>query len=129
MAATDRTVICITGDGGFMYGLAELATAVQHGINVITIVFVDNAFGASYNDQQTRFKKRVVGTRLHNPSFAEVAEIFGAKGIKAEAGQVDKALQEALGENRPTVIEVPIPTLTPPFQIPPISDPDKTKSS
>lgn len=118
VAAPDRTVLCITGDGGFMYAMPELATAVQHGINVITIVFVNNAFGASYTDQQTRFKNRVVGTEFHNPSFAEVAEIFGAKGIKTEAEQVGKALQEALGENRPVVIEATIPTLTPPFQIP-----------
>lgn len=119
VAAPDRAVVCIVGDGGFMYALPELATAVQHGISVITIVFVDNAFGASYNDQQTRFKKRVMGTELHNPSFAQVAEVFGAKGIKTEAEHVGKKLREALEENRPTVIEVPIPTLTPPFQIPP----------
>jgi acetolactate synthase-1/2/3 large subunit len=118
VAAPDRPVVCIVGDGGFMYGLPELATAVQYGINVILIVFVDNAFGASNNDQQTRFKKRVVGTELYNPSFAEVAQVFGAKGIKAKAEQVGKALREALKADCPTVIEVPMPTLPPPFQLP-----------
>lgn len=118
VAAPDQAVVCITGDGGFMYALPELATAVQHGINLVTIVFVNNAFGASLSDQQTRFKNRVVGTELHNPSFAKVAEIFGARGIKTEVDQIGKALNEALGENRPVVIEVPISTLTPPFQIP-----------
>jgi acetolactate synthase-1/2/3 large subunit len=119
VAAPDRTVVCIVGDGGFMYALPELATAVQHGISVITIVFVDNAFGATYNDQQTRFKKRVIGTELYNPSFAQVAEVFGAKGIRTEAEHMSKALREALREDRPTVIEVPIPTLTPPFHLSP----------
>jgi acetolactate synthase-1/2/3 large subunit len=118
VAAPDQTVVCITGDGGFMYAMPELATAVQHGINVITIVFVNDAFGASYSDQQTRFKKRVVGTELHNPNFAKVAELFGAKGIETKGEHVGKALQEALGENRPVVIKATIPTLTPPFQIP-----------
>ena len=120
VAAPDRPVACITGDGGFMYALSELATAVQHTINVITIVFVDNAFGASYNDQQTRFKKRVVGTKLYNPSFAKIAETFGARGIKTDKDQVGKALREALAESRPTVIEVPIPAFVPRFQISPV---------
>jgi acetolactate synthase-1/2/3 large subunit len=61
VTAPNRPVVGIVGDGGFMYALPELATAVQYHIPVITIVFVDNAFGASYNDQQTRFKKRVIG--------------------------------------------------------------------
>lgn len=118
VAAPDRPVVCITGDGGFMYALPELATAVQYDIPVVTIVFVDNAFGASNHDQQTRFKKRIIGTELYNPNFAQVAEAFGVKGIKVEANLVGKALREALEANRPAVIEVPIPTLTPPFQIP-----------
>jgi acetolactate synthase-1/2/3 large subunit len=118
VAAPDQPVVCISGDGGFMYALSDLATAVQHGINVIALVFVDNAFGASNNDQQTRFKKRIVGTELYNPNFAQVAEVFGAKGIRAEAEQVGTALQEALAAKRPTVIEVLIPTLPPPFQLP-----------
>jgi len=43
MAAPERTVVSLSGDGGFMYALPELATAVQYGINVIALVFVDNA--------------------------------------------------------------------------------------
>jgi acetolactate synthase-1/2/3 large subunit len=119
VAAPDSPVICLVGDGGFMYGLAELATAVQHGINVVAIVFVDGAFGASKADQQGRYRGRVIGTEFHNPNFALVAEAFGAKGIKAEPEHVGKALREALAADRPAVIEVPIPTLVPPFQIPP----------
>ncbi len=118
VAAPNRPVVCIVGDGGFMYALPELATAVQYHIPVITLVFVDNAFGASNNDQQTRFKKRFIGTELYNPSFAQIAEVFGAKGIRVGVEQVSKALREALEADRPTVIEVPIPTLPPPFQLP-----------
>jgi acetolactate synthase-1/2/3 large subunit len=117
MAAPERPVLSISGDGGFMYALGELATAVKYGINVIALVLVDNAFGASLNDQRTRFQGRVVGTELYNPSFAQVAEVFGARGIKVEAENIGKTLQEALEVNRPTVIEVPFPTLSPPFQL------------
>jgi acetolactate synthase-1/2/3 large subunit len=102
-----------------MYALPELATAVQYGIDVVAIVFVDGAFGAWKNDQRTRYEGRVIGTELRNPSFAQVAEVFGAKGIRAEPGDLGKAVQTALEARRPTVIEVPIPTLPPPFQLPP----------
>lgn len=119
VAAPQKPVISISGDGGFMYALPELATAVKYGINVIVIVFVDNAFGASLNDQRTRYKGRVVGTELYNPDFTRVAEVFGAKGIKAEPEQIGKALEEALEAKRPTVIEVAMPTLPPPFQLRP----------
>jgi acetolactate synthase-1/2/3 large subunit len=115
----NRPVVSLSGDGGFMYALPDLATAVQYGVNVVAIVFADGAFGASKNDQRTRYRGRVVGTEFQNPNFVQVAEAFGAKGIKAEPDQVGRALQEALNANRPTVIEVPIPTLAPPFQIPP----------
>ena len=121
VGAPDRPVVSLTGDGGFMYALPELATAVQYGIGVIVVVFVDNALGASNNDQRTRFEGRVVGTQLHNPSFAEVARVFGARGIRTEPERLDEALQEALNGGEPTVIEVPIPTWAPPFQIAPRS--------
>ncbi len=102
-----------------MYALPDLATAVQYGINVVAVVFADGAFGASNNDQRTRYRGRVVGTNFHNPDFVQVAEAFGAKGIKAEPDRLADALQQAFDANRPTLIEVPIPTLVPPFQIPP----------
>jgi acetolactate synthase-1/2/3 large subunit len=115
----DRPVVALTGDGGFMYALPELATAVQYGINVVVVVFVDNALGASHNDQRTRYKGRVVGTELYNPSFADVATVFGARGMRSEPEQLDHALQEALNRQGPTVIEVPIATWVPPFQVAP----------
>ncbi|HXH13981.1 MAG TPA: thiamine pyrophosphate-dependent enzyme [Alphaproteobacteria bacterium] len=119
VAAPDRPVVSLSGDGGIMYALPELATAVRYGINVVALVFVDGAFGASKNDQRTRYRGRVIGTEFHNPDFVQVAEAFGAMGIKAEPDRVGQALQRALNANRPTLIEVPIPTLAPPFQIPP----------
>jgi acetolactate synthase-1/2/3 large subunit len=119
VATPERPVVALVGDGGFMYALPELATAVQYGINVVVVVFVDNAFGASCNDQRTRYQGRVVGTQLSNPSFAEIARVFGARGIRTTPDRLDDALQEALNANAPTVIEVPVPTWVPPFQITP----------
>ncbi|MCX5907539.1 MAG: thiamine pyrophosphate-binding protein, partial [Deltaproteobacteria bacterium] len=119
VAAPDRPVVAIVGDGGFMYALPELATAVRYGINLITLVFNDQAFGSTKSEQQVHYQGRVVGTELTNPDFSKLAELFGARGIKANPENLDQALREALPENRPVVIEVAIPTLIPPFQIPP----------
>ena len=119
VALPERPVVSITGDGGFMYALPELATAVHYDIGVVVVVFVDNALGASKNDQRTRFKGREIGTTLHNPSFAEVARVFGAQGVRTDPERLDTALQEAIASGKPTVIEVPVPTWAPPFQIQP----------
>ncbi len=113
----NSAVVTLTGDGGFMYGLPELATAVQYNIGVVVIVFVDSAFGASKNDQQRRYQGRIIGTELKNPSFVDVARAFGVRGIRAEPERLDKALQDALEVHEPVVIEVPIRTWIPPFQI------------
>jgi acetolactate synthase-1/2/3 large subunit len=119
VAAPNRQVVSLSGDGGFMYALPELATAVQYGINLVALVFADGAFGASNNDQRTRYQGRMVGTTFHNPNFVQVAEAFGAKGMRADPDRLATALQEAFDANRPTLIEVPVPTMVPPFQIPP----------
>lgn len=117
LAAPDRQVVCVVGDGGFLYACAELATAVRYGINLVTIVFNDQAFGSTKSDQVVNFKGRIVGTEVNNPDFAGLAEVFGAKGLKARPEQLGKALQEGLKSKQPVVIEVPVPTMIAPFQI------------
>jgi acetolactate synthase-1/2/3 large subunit len=117
MAAPDRQVVCVVGDGGFLYACAELATAVRYGINLVTLVFNDQAFGSTKSDQMVNFQGRVVGTEVNNPDFARLAEVFGAKGLKAAPEQMEKVLREALEMKKPVVIEVPLPTMVAPFQI------------
>jgi len=113
-------VVATSGDGGFMYAASELATAVQEGINVVVLVFNNGSFGASYSDQERRFGGRIIGTRLHNPDFARLAEAYGAVGVKLSSHEeLGDALRSALRAQRPVVIEVPIPNLAPPFQIAP----------
>ena len=116
----DRQVVAICGDGGFMYGIPDLATAVQEGVNLVTLVFNNSSFGASLADQQKRFEGRVYGTRLHNPDFASMAESFGATGVRLSGpGELGDALRRALKSDGPVVIEVPMPVLDPPFQLSP----------
>ena len=116
----NRQVVATSGDGGFGYASSELATAVQEGLNVVTILFNNESFGASYADQENRFGGRVIGTRIHNPDYAKLAESYGAVGMKLASHQeLGPALRDALKENSPVLIEVPIPNLEPPFQISP----------
>ena len=115
-----KQVVATTGDGGLSYASGELATAVQEGINVVTLVFNNEMLGASHHDQQRRFGGRVIGTRLHNPDFAQLAEVYGALGIRLDNHEgLGDALRTALRADRPAVIEVPIPNLAPPFQVTP----------
>ncbi|CAI8050989.1 Probable acetolactate synthase large subunit [Geodia barretti] len=55
------------------------------GINVVTLVFNNEMLGASHHDQQQRFGGRVIGTRLHNPDFAQLAEAYGAVGVRLDS--------------------------------------------
>jgi acetolactate synthase-1/2/3 large subunit len=116
VARPDRPVVSINGDGGFLFCASELATAVQFGIPVVACVFNDDAYGNSNRDQRERFGGREIGTLLHNPDFAELAESFGADGIRlASSDQLEGAVREAVANDRPTVVEVPIPRMPSPF--------------
>ena len=118
----DRPVVAICGDGGFMYAASELATAVQHAINVVAVVFNNGVYGASNKDQATRFGGRFMGTELHNPDFVRFAESFGARGMRVEgAGGLSAAIKDAIDGRRPTVIDLMVPRLDPPYQLTPPS--------
>ncbi|MEE8413575.1 MAG: thiamine pyrophosphate-dependent enzyme [Dehalococcoidales bacterium] len=114
----DKPVVAVCGDGGFLFASGELATAVQEGINVIVIVFVDNAYGACLSFQRRDYDNRAEGTRLKNPDFAALANSYGAKGVKlAHHSELKAALQAALNENTPVLIEVPQPDLPFPWEV------------
>ena len=116
----DRPVVALCGDGGFMYAASELSTAVQHGINVVAVIFNNGVFGASFADQSSRFQGRVVGTELHNPNFVQLAESFGARGIRVDKTEdLPGAIRDAIAGERPTIVEMITPRLTPPYQLTP----------
>jgi acetolactate synthase-1/2/3 large subunit len=116
VARPEQPVVCVTGDGGFLFAATELATAVQYGINVVTVVFNDNAYGNSNRDQRERFHGHEIGTVLRNPDFARFAESFGADGAAVRSvSELAPVLREAIANDRPTVIEVPMERLPSPF--------------
>ena len=108
VACPDKAVVAISGDGGFMYNVQEMATAVQQKINAVVIVFNDSAFGNVLRDQRDRFQGRVYGSELHNPDFMALAKAFGVRGARAAtAEELEAQLREALAVEAPTLIEVP----------------------
>ena len=73
VARPDRPVVCIIGDGGFMFNSPELSTAVRYGINVVTIVFRDDSYGNVAHDLDDMFDG-TYETDLHNPDLVKFAE-------------------------------------------------------
>jgi acetolactate synthase-1/2/3 large subunit len=93
-----------------MFAAQELATAVQYGINLVTIVFNNNAFGNVLRDQQTAFGGRLLGSELVNPDFVKFAESFGVEAHRVASPDALRAtLAGAFAADRPVLIEVSIP--------------------
>ena len=111
VAHPDRPVVAITGDGGFMFGVQELATAAQFKIGVVTLVFNNNAYGNVRRDQRERFDGRVVASDLVNPDFVKLAESFGVGAARVTSpDQFRPALEKALADGGPYLIAVEVPT-------------------
>ena len=100
-------MVALTGDGGFLFGGAELATAVQHGINLVTVLFNNPSYGNVLRDQRRLFEGRESGSSLRNPDFQTYARAFGVPSWRVtDAGGLRDALSQAIKANAPTLIEV-----------------------
>ncbi|MEC7884355.1 MAG: thiamine pyrophosphate-dependent enzyme [Chloroflexota bacterium] len=119
VARPDKPVVAVSGDGGFMFNVQELSTAVHHNINAIVVVFNDNAFGNVMRDQVNMFDGREYGAIVHNPDFMKLADAFGARGVKIEDGDpesLEKELSSSINIEAPTLIEVPVGEMPNPFR-------------
>jgi acetolactate synthase I/II/III large subunit len=110
VANPDKPVVAITGDGGFMFAVQELATAVQFNIGVVTLVFNNNAYGNVRRDQVQRFEGRVVASDLVNPDFVKLAESFGVAASRVTSpGHFRTHLEKALAHGGPYLIAIEVP--------------------
>jgi acetolactate synthase-1/2/3 large subunit len=118
VAHPERAVLSITGDGGFGWGLAELATARKHGIGLVTVVFNDNAYGNVRRAQVEQFDGRVLGSELVNPDFVSLADSFGVRGARATTpAELSGLLSEVVsGGSEPVLIDVPVGPMPNPFR-------------
>jgi acetolactate synthase-1/2/3 large subunit len=105
----DKKVVSVNGDGGFMYNVQELSTMAMHKINMVGIVFSDNAFGHVKRIQQQTFHGRTIASNLKNPDFAKLAELFGVVGMRANSpDDLRSVLRSALKMDASVLIEVPV---------------------
>lgn len=111
VAHPDKAVVSISGDGGFLFGVQELATARQFGINVVAVVFNNNAYGNVRRDQQQVYGNRLLGADLVNPDFVALGQSFGVESVRVDTPEsLEAAVVAALASNAPALIEVPVPT-------------------
>jgi acetolactate synthase-1/2/3 large subunit len=102
-----RKVVSLTGDGGFLFGATELATAVQFRLDVTVIVFENGAYGNVKRDQQRLFEGRHAGSDLTNPDFVRFAESFGVPAFAVDRdAEFSGALAAAMEVNGPALVHV-----------------------
>jgi acetolactate synthase-1/2/3 large subunit len=108
-ALGDVPVVSINGDGGFMFTVQELATAVRHRIPLVTVVFNDAAYGNVRYMQRNIHGNRTIASDLANPDFVKLGESFGIMSLRARDPEGFRgALEKALEANEPALIEVPV---------------------
>ena len=116
LAAPDRVVISLVGDGGFGQNPSMLATAVERNLSIIWLVMNNNAFGTIAGLQKAHYGL-TYGTVFQGnledkailPNYAKIAEAYGAKGIRIDtADALFPALKAAIASGRPSVLDVPM---------------------
>jgi thiamine pyrophosphate-dependent acetolactate synthase large subunit-like protein len=101
-----RKVVSVSGDGGFGQYLAELTTAVKYGMNITHILLNNDELGKISKEQKAG-DWDVWQTSLHNPDFAEYANICGALGLSAsKKDELDDAISKALAHDGPSLVEI-----------------------
>jgi acetolactate synthase-1/2/3 large subunit len=109
-ANPDKPVVAVTGDGGFMFAVQELATAVQYGIAVVVLLFNNASYGNVMRDQKMGFGNRIIGSALQNPDFMGLAQAFGVTGHRVASPEALRpVLAKALKSKAPVLIEIDIP--------------------
>jgi acetolactate synthase-1/2/3 large subunit len=108
VARPDRAVVSLSGDGGFLFNAQELATAAQHGISVVAVVFNDQAYGNVARDLDEDWGGKFA-SELHNPDFVRLAESFGVTGWRATTPEeLGTLVRRALDLDRPALVEMAV---------------------
>jgi acetolactate synthase I/II/III large subunit len=138
LAAPDRPVVSVCGDGGFLMLPSPIATAVEYDIPVVWVVWNNNGY-CSIRDQQlgyfgsereiaTSFIKERTGDFI-SADYAAMARSMGAQGVTVERPQdLAEQLRHAVQSERPTVLDVRVdrevrPTATASWDLPPLPYP------
>ena len=116
LAAPNRVVLSLVGDGGFGQNSSMLATAVELNLGIVWLVMNNNAFGTIAGLQKAHYGL-TYGTTFpgspdaptNGPRYAEIARAYGAEGVRfSSADELLQALQAAIASGKPTVLDVPM---------------------
>jgi acetolactate synthase I/II/III large subunit len=103
----DRAVVAVAGDGDFLMCGQELATAVQHGLDVVVLVVNNGRYGTIRMHQERSYPGRVIATDLDNPDFPALAEAYGAAGeAVTDTEAFPEAFERALAAGRPALLDL-----------------------
>ncbi len=108
-ARPDRPVVSFAGDGGFGMQISELSTAVDAGLNTVTVVMNNGCWGAEKAYQRDFFGERYIGADVSSPPFDELARLYGAAGYRVERlSEVEDAIAAALDADKPAVVDIKV---------------------
>jgi acetolactate synthase I/II/III large subunit len=117
-AAPGRKVVLATGDGGFMFQSAELATAMRHRLPLVVVVFDDGAFGNVRRIQEQQYGNRLIACDLTNPDFVKFAESFGMAAFRATTPEaLESSLRQAFALDAPALVHVPVGPMPSPWDM------------
>jgi acetolactate synthase-1/2/3 large subunit len=117
IAAPQRVVLSLVGDGGFGQNPSALATAVEQGLAIIWLVMNNNAYGTIAGLQKaayglthgTLFPAETTGWDAQKPNYAEIARAYGCEGERLKsAADLAPALRRALASGKPYLLDVPM---------------------
>jgi acetolactate synthase-1/2/3 large subunit len=114
MAKPEKMVVCLTGDGSFMFNIQELETAVRLNLPIIIVIANNCAWGMIKSAQKNSFRKRYCDVDFPPINYSEIAKGFGCYAEKVEKPEeIRYAVQRAIESKKPAVIDVDIAFETP----------------
>ena len=109
MLYPEHKSVAVCGDGGFLFSGAELATAVQHHLNVVTIVWNDGGHYDMVKFQEEMKYSQAAGVKFGNVDIVKYAESFGATGLRVyKPADLTKVISQAFNIDGPVVVDVPV---------------------
>jgi acetolactate synthase-1/2/3 large subunit len=107
VGAPDTPCLAVVGDGGFLYGIQELATAHQHGLDAVVLVVDDGGYGILREYQRDSFGE-TTAVDLVEPDYTAVAEAFGVPAERTTPEDLGAALERAFARGGPGLVHLPV---------------------
>ncbi len=110
--ATNKRVVCVTGDGSLLMNIQEMATLAEHRLPVVVVLFNNGGLGLVRQQQELFYDAKFIANGLPGPDFCGLARSFGLKAWRAGEVPVEQAFAEAAAYEGPSLIEIPVAART-----------------